>query len=46
MADNDKPIKKTDLGAIAFAKVQKLEKRIVELEKIINHIVPKVSPIN
>ena len=34
----DKPKKKVDLGVIAFAKVNKLEKRVVELEKIVERI--------
>ncbi len=31
----DKPKKKVDLGTIAFAKVNKLEKRVLELEEIV-----------
>jgi len=36
-----KPKKKVDLGAIAFMKVNKLEKRIIELENIVKGIPPK-----
>lgn len=37
----DKPKKKVDLGVIAFAKVNKLEKRVLELENTIKGLSSK-----